>query len=123
MTKYDILTLKAAVLYILSKNENTLGRIHLCKILYFANQKHLARYGRNIIEDTFYNMKNGPVPTKLYDLIKSNIESGGKYDTVLKAISIDGHNVIAQEEYDELDLSETDIECLNESFEENINFW
>ena len=120
MTKYDILTLKAAVLYVLSKNKNSLDRIHLCKILYFANQKHLAKYGRNVIEDTFYSFPNGPVPTVLYDLIKSNTSSN-KYDILLKAISTKGNDVIALEEYDELDLSETDKECLDESFEENVN--
>lgn len=128
MTKYDILTLKAAVLYVLSKNEkNSLDRMHLSKILYFANQKHLTKYGRNVIEDTFYSLPNGPVPTILYDLIKSKsinakgFDSDNKYNTLLNAISTKGNDVTALENYDELDLSDTDKECLDESFKENVS--
>jgi uncharacterized phage-associated protein len=52
----------AVILFILNALEHS--DIHkLCKIIYFADQKHLARYGRPITGDWYVAMKDGPVPT------------------------------------------------------------
>ena len=59
-----------ALLYILSKIE--LCNIHKAfKILYFADQMHLAQYGRSITGDTYIAMEYGPVPSSLYDIVKA----------------------------------------------------
>ena len=43
----------------------------ISKVLYFADQKHLTRYGRPIVGDTFIAMENGPVPSQTYDMVKA----------------------------------------------------
>lgn len=43
----------------------------LCKILYFADQRHLSQYGRSITGDTYIAMKFGPVPSCVDDILKA----------------------------------------------------
>src|ERR1041385_8562498 len=46
-------------------------RFHVCKIIYFADKYHLQHYGRFVFGDYYVAMKNGPVPSGAYDVIKS----------------------------------------------------
>ncbi|OQY45782.1 MAG: hypothetical protein B6240_08350 [Desulfobacteraceae bacterium 4572_87] len=41
------------------------------KILFFADQKHLSRYGRPVVGDYYVAMRHGPVPSRIYDILKS----------------------------------------------------
>lgn len=43
---------------------------HIVKILYFAEQKHLVKWGTPLISDDFIAMSYGPVPTETYDALK-----------------------------------------------------
>lgn len=57
------------------------------KIIYFADRQHLADWGRPITGDTYIAMEAGPVPSRLYDMLKivrgdsylSDMEGLGKY--------------------------------------------
>ena len=40
------------------------------KIIYFADRQHLADWGRPITGDTYIAMEAGPVPSRLYDMMK-----------------------------------------------------
>jgi uncharacterized phage-associated protein len=40
------------------------------KIIYFADQKHLVKYGSLVSKDKYIAMKHGPVPSLLYDMVK-----------------------------------------------------
>ena len=40
------------------------------KIIYFADRQHLADWGRPITGDIYIAMEAGPVPSRLYDMIK-----------------------------------------------------
>lgn len=97
MIKQEKLTAKAATLYILEKDplyKKRLYRVYI--ILYFANMLHLEKYGSNVVEDDFYALSLGPYPQYIADNIKDFIESGEKFN--------------------DLDLSESNKECLNESY-------
>lgn len=60
-----------AILYILQKMGGECD-IHRChKILYFADNEHLSKYGRAITGDAYVRMDFGPVPTCIYDLFKA----------------------------------------------------
>lgn len=60
-----------AILYILQKMGGVCD-IHRChKILYFADNEHLSKYGRPITGDAYVRMDFGPVPTCIYDLFKA----------------------------------------------------
>lgn len=40
------------------------------KVIYFADRQHLADWGRPITGDTYIAMEAGPVPSRLYDILK-----------------------------------------------------
>ena len=40
------------------------------KLIYFADRQHLADWGRPITGDTYIAMDAGPVPSRLYDMMK-----------------------------------------------------
>jgi uncharacterized phage-associated protein len=84
------------------------------KILYFADQKHLLKYGRPIFGDTYVKMKFGPVPSFIKNVVDENIE--GLEEVVAK---YHRYYVKSIEEPNLDYLSESDIECLEESIFEN----
>lgn len=58
--------------YILKKYDNHKENFtKIIKILYLADRKSLAESGYSITEDSYVSMKNGPVLSGLYDLIKN----------------------------------------------------
>jgi uncharacterized phage-associated protein len=44
--------------------------LHLCKVFYFADKRHLNSYGRPIFGDKYWALKQGPVPSLTYDMIE-----------------------------------------------------
>jgi uncharacterized phage-associated protein len=86
------------------------------KVLFFAEKRHLNKYGRPIVADTFIAMSNGPVPGTLYDFIKGNLGLSGDPENFAAAIDATQHPTItAKRGYDASVLSSSDIECLDEA--------
>ncbi|SDD50025.1 Uncharacterized phage-associated protein [Dyadobacter soli] len=107
------------LLYILRKLGGRSDIHKLFKILYFAEQKHLVRYGAAISQDHYHAMKNGPVPSIAYDIYKSVKEGEVKYASYflpMDRFSIEG---IADPDHDF--LSESEMKCIDESIQENKN--
>lgn len=48
---------------------------HIVKILYFAEMKHLARYGVGFVPGGFSALEYGPVPMDVYELLNHCSES------------------------------------------------
>lgn len=133
--KYDERKALAAVLFTahqlqIQAPEKRADLYKLLKILYFADRKHLSRYNRAIAGDHYVAMGDGPVPSRIYDMLKS-IRGDGYYTPKTPAfkrklknsIRFETHvTVIPQEKPDLDELSETDIECLSESIEEFKGF-
>ena len=69
MTDFDSKKLTELVLYILGKTGGV-DFYHAFKILYFAEMKHLAKWGCGIVPDKFCALPYGPVPTRLYNAVK-----------------------------------------------------
>ncbi len=120
---FNIEKAKSAVLFI----TNQLGQsdlLRIFKILYFADQKHLSKYGRPIIADKYIAMKNGPVPSYIYDLFK--VIRGDEYlnkldNTFVTAFKfVDNNYTIKPQEEANLEyLSKSDISCLEDAIREN----
>ena len=86
------------------------GYHKIFKILYFADKKHIAQYGRPVIDDTYIAMEYGPVPSETYYAVKN---PGGHFEIVNNYI------IVPKSEPDIDEFSKTDLSCLNESIEEN----
>jgi hypothetical protein len=110
----NLTKLKAEVLYILQKTGRT--DFHkLFKILYFADMRHLKERGRPIVTNDYVAMKNGPVPSTLYDIIKDI-----KYDTFnpflpnwREVLEVEDYFITSSQEPDIDELSENDIITLD----------
>lgn len=100
--------------------ERTVGFHKLSKILYFAEQKHLVKYGSKLTNDTFIAMQNGPVPSATYDILK-NIRDYPEDvpNEIRNSFNVSRHYITSTVESDLDWLSESEIECLNESILEN----
>ena len=95
----------------------------ILKIIYFAEKEHLKITGRTICDDTFIAMKDGPVPSKMYDMIKS-IRGDGIYsiEGLEKYFHIENpYFIIPNLKPDLSKLSEKNIELLEKSIAENGN--
>lgn len=99
----------------------------ISKLVYFADKLHLERYGRLICGDTYFAMKHGPVPSEIYDMLKCVRGDGFSEhaDEAETAFEVQGRmKVIALKDPDQDVLSDSDIECLNESIAQygNLTF-
>jgi len=128
MTRDDILKLKAVALYIIHKF-GEVDILRIFKILYFAEKEHYAKYGRRIVNDTYFAFERGPVPSALYDAIKitqgknsiSNYPQLGVISNSLcvgSDVSLD-YVIAGKELPDMTELSKSDIVCIDKSFIEN----
>lgn len=114
--------LKAVVLYILQQFPQGADYIHLFKIMYFAQQQHLAVYGLPLFDDSFAARKHGPVPMGTYGALKAVEGKERKfpfYQWALSSIDIheeDGHPLVSVRNgmsYDADELSESNTEILD----------
>ena len=112
----------AAVLYIIEKVGGSIDMHKLAKILYFADQKHLVKYGRTVVGDEYVPMEFGPVPSHIYSAVK-DINKAMSYKLFAKYLSLDlsaGMRVIRSFSKPNLDeLSKSDVACVDEAIREN----
>jgi uncharacterized phage-associated protein len=106
-----------AILYIANRIER--GDIHkICKILYYADQQHLSKYGRSITGDTYIAMNYGPVPSNVEDIFKA-VRGDSVFSPYVENIKNDSFDffnkfILRPKREADLDyLSESDTECLD----------
>lgn len=96
------------------------------KILYFAEQYHLKNYGLPLTGDAYQAMKFGPVPSFIYDVFKAAEKGVSPFAEAMEmssAFSVRRKDnkplVIPMNEANLDELSETDLEALQLSIDEN----
>ncbi|MCL2715464.1 MAG: Panacea domain-containing protein [Alphaproteobacteria bacterium] len=107
------------VLAYVAERWNGITPFFLSKVLFFADRDHLRTYGRPVTGDTYIAMPAGPVPSRVYDIVKDNLDLFGDPKAIVEAIRID-HNerfarVYSQRPPNLKMLSETDTAALDES--------
>ena len=123
MTQFDKEKLIEVVLYIINATKG-LDYYHIFKILYFAQQKHLCKWGSRIVADDFVAMEYGPVPTKLYSAVCKNEHYAREliplFAEAIEFAGKDAPNTLLPKRGANMDyLSQADIESLKESIAEN----
>lgn len=107
MQKFDERVALEAILYLAQKSTDPTFH-HISKLLYFADRLHLEQYGRSICGDRYIAMKNGPVPSRVYDMMK---DAQGE----IGAFEVEGFRVMALRAPDTDRFSDSDLECIDES--------
>lgn len=90
------------------------------KVVYFADKLHLSRYGRLIAGERYVAMSHGPVPSGLYDMVKS-VRGDGVFTVEVpakEAFTMVDYNINPLRRADLDVLSESDRECLDEAIRE-----
>lgn len=96
---------------------------NVSKLLYFADKRHLEHYLRPICGDHYVAMRYGPVPGNVYGLMKAVREEspGGPSGALRKAkeaFEVSSRHIVKPlREADEMELSESDEECLDWALE------
>lgn len=123
MTNFDSKKLTELVLYILCKTGGV-DFYHAFKILYFAEMKHLAKWGSGIVPDEFCALKYGPVPTQLYDAVKElnhpRMTLSEELSEVVHFAGEDAPNVLLPKREANLGfISKSEIDALDQAITEN----
>lgn len=119
-TSDEIQKMQAAMLYVLNQFPDGLDYIKLFKILYFAQQEHLSKYGRGIVNDTFHALRLGPVPAFIYkgiQIAEGRLAQEEDFQQFCAAIAVDNKTVKATQDADLDELSVTDLRCLKWSID------
>jgi uncharacterized phage-associated protein len=111
------------LLYIVQQLGGVVDFHRVFKVLYFADEKHLARYGTAINPDRYEVKQYGPVPSMAYEVLKSLRGEGFmvelRHEFAPYFELINRYTVKAKAEPNMDYLSESEVMCLDESIEEN----
>jgi uncharacterized phage-associated protein len=102
-------TQAAAVL--LSLDGGSMDRMRLIKLLYIADRELLAESGRTLTGDRAVAMKNGPVLSRTYDLIKGTVNSPEDWDRSLRSM---GYKVVLVEDPGRGELTKREVAKLHD---------
>lgn len=116
-------SLVETVLYILNKTGGV-DIYHVLKILYFAEQKHLATWGGRMTGCNYVAYKYGPVAEDLYNALRENHKSDPELRNLIsEAVCYGGEDassvIFAKREADTDYISLAARECLDASISEN----
>ncbi|GHT96101.1 hypothetical protein FACS1894141_5860 [Spirochaetia bacterium] len=81
--------------YVLKRNSFKMNYLKVIKILYLADRESIICTGQSMSGDSFVNMKNGPVLSRLYDLIKNRHTKAETQNFWNTRFSTDGYDLIA----------------------------
>jgi uncharacterized phage-associated protein len=66
--QFDYKKAVASISYLTRKNGGTIDKLKLAKLLFFADKLHIREYGTPIFNDTYFAVKNGPIPSGALDI-------------------------------------------------------
>lgn len=102
------------------------GNGEFCRIfllLYFADLKHLSKYGSFILNDTYVAMKYGPVPFRIFCIYKQT-----RKDYMNESVSTEKYfkineqqQAVALSPYEPIHIAASEAECIFETVQEYKN--
>ena len=124
----EISKIKATILYILKSFPDGIDYIKLFKIMYFAQQEHLVKYGKPIFNDTFHALKHGPVPSfsyKCFQILEKDASfPNEELKTFANSFNINRETkmIYMKEEPDMDELSKVNIKSLDSVIDKYGNY-
>ncbi len=114
---FDIRKATASAAYVCGLNGGSLNVLHLIKMLYWADRTALQSWHRTITGDRFVSMRNGPVLSRIYNLIQGR--GGGPEMAVWSGTfhARSGNTVSLKSEPDLDPLSPRETDALRTAFE------
>lgn len=106
--KFDEPKAIEAILYLANRISESC-KYNICKMLYLADKQCLGKYGRFIFGESYTAMKEGTTPSKAYDLLKRIAKEP------IDDLRVEGNDVIPLRDANLEYLSESDIECLDQT--------
>lgn len=100
-----------SILYLSSKVSHP-DIYDICKLLYIVDKASLEKYGRFVYGETYVAMRAGTTPSDAYDLLKDARKKS------IDGVRVEGNRVIPERDADLDYLSESDIECLDQTISE-----
>lgn len=121
--KFDFDTEKAkqVVLWILCRNNGSMDKLQLVKLIFFADRLHLIKYGRPIVGGSYCAMEHGPVSSELLTLINNSQTKPRDYPFGFRS----SFELIAKDSPDDKWMSESDLLVLDEIYQKygRIDKW
>jgi uncharacterized phage-associated protein len=102
--------------FFLAHSDGSMEYMKLIKLMYLVERESFARCGHPMIFDSYFCMKNGPVMSNTYDLIKDRY-NGGKFWS--DHIATDGYKVCLVGSLPEktiTDMEEVVLVAVNKTF-------
>lgn len=121
---FDEMKATQAACYLLSLNAERMNYMKLIKLLYLADRKFIADWSNSITTDCYVSMENGPVTSRIYDLIKEGKSDNGSYWA--SCIRTNGDDVVLTKtigEYDRLSPMEMEVIAEVSSRFESVGTW
>ena len=110
---FDEMKATQAACYLLALNTGCMNYMKMIKLLYLADRQYITDWSNSITTDCYVSMDNGPVTSKIYDLIKDSRTDNGSYWA--SCIRTEGYDVILMKELGEYDrLSPMEMEVISE---------
>ena len=106
--------------YLLSLNNGRMNYMKMMKILYLSDRKFILDWGNSITTDNYVSMDNGPVISRIYDLIKESRTDTGTYWSSF--IRTEGYEVVLNKNPGDEYLSPMEMEVIASINSEFRNF-
>lgn len=102
------------------KENKEIKIVKAIKLIWLSDRLHIRKYGRSILNDTYYAMKYGPVPSNTYNLIKKDDLSTEiqSYRNHFLNITGDKHSYSSINKVDKTTFSITDLDIANTIYQE-----
>jgi len=109
--------------YLIKKNDNSLNYTKLIKMLYLADKEALKGSLQTISSDVYVSMDNGPVLSRLYDLVRG-CHGNKDFQNIWNSRFIcDGYNLVAAtDRIPQGELSKFEINILDQIDSQYKNF-
>lgn len=111
--EFDAEKFASAAVYLANRVPGATKKV-ICKLLFFADQKHLLQFGRTITGDVYHALPQGPVPTQGLDMLNQKRHSPLENLAVMKKYGyLERNKLIAISPPEMSKFSKSDIRVLD----------